>query len=64
MQEMQRQRRVLRTMGAQKRGDQRLPEREGQGTETCIGAEAPLPQKIGKDPISNSTKERQAIGYK
>lgn len=57
MQEMQWQSCVLRTTGAQKRRDQRLPEKEGQGTETCIGAKGPLPQEIGKDPIRNSTKD-------
>lgn len=58
MQEMQWQSRVLRTAGARKRRDQRLPEKAGQGTETCIGAEAPPPREIGKDPIRNPTKDR------
>lgn len=47
---------MLRTAGARKRRDQRLPEKAGQGTETCIGAEAPAPQEIGKDPIRNPTR--------
>lgn len=49
---------MLRTAGAQKWRDQRLPEKVGQGTE------APPPQEIGRDPIRNSTKDRQALGYK
>lgn len=38
--------------------------RKARGTETGIGAEAPPPPEIGKDPIRNSTKDRQAKGYK